>query len=340
MAEARYTVQARAARKVLARATELGADAGELAREAGVDAATIDDPEARIPEDRLLTLYDLAASATGDDCFGLHVGERVDLRGFDVLGYAVMNSATVGEALDRTVRYYAIWTDGSAFATETAGRDARLRYEYRGRRDAPRRHECEATLAMVVVSIRALLDDDWTPHRVAFEHAAPTCGSEHGRVFGVRPRFGARANEIAFERALLDRRISRADASLSEIVDRHAEELLARAPTPDDIVGRVRRCLDEALRGGDPSLGAIARRLGASPRTLQRRLRDEETSHQELLDETRRALALRYVARRDVSLAEIAYLLGYSEPAAFHRAFRRWTGETPGAFRAATRHSK
>lgn len=329
-----YTVQARSARKVLELAEERGADAAAIAHAAGLDRTALDDPEARIPDAVLFRLYELGAEATGDECFGLHIGERVDMRGFDVLGYAVLSSRTLGDALERAARYYAIWTDGTELAIERAGRAARVRYAYRGRRGVEVRHECESTLAMVLAAARAATGVGLVPKRVTFEHAAPSDDTEHRRLFGVRPRFGAEANEVVFDAEMLDLGMVSADAGLCDVLDRHATSLLAERPaSAATTADRVRAALRRALGGGDPSLEAMARALGLSARTLQRRLRDEGTSHQELLDAMRREMAERYLERSDVALCEVAYLLGYSEPAAFHRAFRRWTGTTPTAFR-------
>ncbi|MGA9526123.1 MAG: helix-turn-helix transcriptional regulator, partial [Myxococcaceae bacterium] len=108
---------------------------------------------------------------------------------------------------------------------------------------------------------------------------------------------------------------------------------LARLPKADDFVLQVRQRVTSALSGGEPTLEAIASQLAITPRTLQRRLKEHGTTYQLLLEELRRELALRYLRDHGLEISEVAFLLGFSEPSAFHRAFRRWTGTTPLSFR-------
>jgi AraC-like DNA-binding protein len=111
------------------------------------------------------------------------------------------------------------------------------------------------------------------------------------------------------------------------------EESLAKYPQEDTLIERLRTIIKEELNGGDASLERIAHQLGMSGRTLQRKLRDHRTSHQELLDEMRKDLAMRYLREPEMAICEVAYLLGFSESSALHRAFKRWTGMTPSEFR-------
>src|SRR5439155_26274861 len=129
-------------------------------------------------------------------------------------------------------------------------------------------------------------------------HAAPADGTEHARVFGAPVRFGAPRNGITFDVALLARPVVRADPALSAILDRHAQEILRRLPPVGSFSQRVRALLAAELRGGNPALEPIAQKLGVSERTLRRRLKDEDTSLTDLLDELRRELAIRYVEER------------------------------------------
>ncbi|HYY42110.1 MAG TPA: helix-turn-helix domain-containing protein, partial [Pyrinomonadaceae bacterium] len=170
---------------------------------------------------------------------------------------------------------------------------------------------------------------------VSFQHPQPADTTEHRRIFRAPVHFDQPRNELVLDRALLALPLARADAGLCALLDRHAQELLARLPQRDDTTAQVRRLLSDALSGGDPNIAAVARQLGLSARTLQRKLRAEGTSYQDLLDLMRRDLARRYLQERDMAVCEVAYLLGFSGPSAFHRAFRRWTGVTPKEFRQA-----
>lgn len=189
------------------------------------------------------------------------------------------------------------------------------------------------TLAAAVALGRSITQVAWSPIAVSFRHPEPAETGEHRRIFGCQPNFGAGMNAIVLDRDLLQLPIVKADPGLCAVLDRHAEELLARYPRQDLLINRVRSALRDEMNGGDPSLERIAAQLGMSGRTLQRRLRDLHTSHQELLDQMRRDLAVRYMQEPEMAICEIAYLLGFSERSVLHRAFKRWTGKTPSEFR-------
>jgi AraC-like DNA-binding protein len=335
-------IPARAAAKILDAARARGVAAGELCAAAGLAVTTLDDPETRIPFASVVALYEQGARLTGDSAFGLHVGEQSSPAMFDVLGYVTMNSPTFGEALARLVRYQRVWTEGALFHLTIDQRTARLVYEYQigdyGRGE--RHQDCEGTLAIVVSGIRAVAGAGWRPHEVWFEHASPEDTSEHRRIFDAPLRFGQPGNALLMDRSIVDLPIASADPRLVAVLERHAEELLARLPSCGGFVDAVRQAAGEAMTGGEPELGAIARRLGLSTRTLQRRLEEHGTSLQDLLEEMRRDLAIRYLAQPDITISAVAYLLGFSEPSTFHRAFRRWTGTTPGDYRRRMRPSE
>lgn len=327
------TIQAKAAEKIAKAAAARGVDAATLYRTVALNPAMLDDPDARIPFARIVALYENAATLTGDTAFGLHVGEHVDPTAFDVLGYSVINSPTFGDALDRVVRYNSTWTNGSCFAVEKIREDTKIVYAYLDDSIRERRHDAEMTFAALAVLGRRVTNVDWVPTEIRFEHEQPNDTTEHQRIFRCPVIFGATDNEFIFDSTYLSLPIVKADASLCAVLDRHANELLARHPREDSLVERVRTLLTDELSGGDASLDAIAERLGMSARTLQRRLRELGTSQQELLDEMRRHLAMRYLREPEMAVCEVAYLLGFSESSAFHRAFKRWTGKTPTEFR-------
>ena len=166
-----------------------------------------------------------------------------------------------------------------------------------------------------------------------FRHAAPSspvARSELRRVLGVEPAFLQPLNFLEVDAALVDRPNPTSDPRLSRVIERHAEALLEARPLPVASASeRVRSLLARAIGEGEITLAAIAAKSKMSERSLQRRLADEGVTFDALLDEVRRDLALRYLADPKIAVAEVAYLLGYSEPSPFHRAFKRWTGKTP-----------
>jgi len=139
-------------------------------------------------------------------------------------------------------------------------------------------------------------------------------------------------NVVILPAAALDMPLVHADASLTRILERHAQELLSKLPAVDSLHGRVRDLLAAELQRGKIGLDHIGALMHMSPRTLRRRLREEGTSAGKLLDEVRRDLAVGYL-RQDVAISEIAFRLGFSDGSAFHKAFRRWTGRSPAHYR-------
>lgn len=327
------TILVRSVRKITDAAASRGVGAEELYGAVNLDPALLGDPDNRIPFSQFTALYENAARLTGDDAFGLHVGETSTPELFDVLGYVIINSPTLGEALNRLVRYHTIWTDGALFRLRVEGPRACLTYEYVEGEGGERRHDSEMTFSIAVSFARRVTGVDWAPLEVSFRHPQPPGTDEHRRIFRAPVRFNRPSNELVMDSSLLGLPLTKADPGLCDILDRQAQELLAKVPHQDSLARQVRGLLAEALKAGDPRLETLSQRLGLSARTLQRRLREEGTSHQDLLDEVRRELSRRYLQEPELAICEVAYLLGFSEPSAFHRAFRRWTGLTPKAFR-------
>jgi AraC-like DNA-binding protein len=329
-----YTILVKSVNKIIDAVKSEGVEPAELYRAVNFDPALLNDPDNRIPFSQFVAFYEEGARLTGDDAFGLHVGERAEPELFDVLGYVVVHSPTFGEAINRLIRYHSIWSDGAFYDLDVSGSQARLAYEYADGLIDARRHDCEMTLSILVSFARRGTGVDWAPREVSFRHSRPKSIVEHQRIFRRQIHFDRPVNELVFDSSLLALPMMKADPGLCVILDRHAQELLSRRPRADGLANQVRQLLSEALNvGDDPRIETISQKLGVSVRTLQRKLKEEGRSHQDLLDEMRCELSRRYLQEPKLAICEVAYLLGFSEPSAFHRAFRRWTGITPKEFR-------
>jgi AraC-like DNA-binding protein len=330
---ASFEVAASIGALVVHAATVRGADAGALCRRASFDPKLAANPDARISFEQENALWEEAARLTGDDAFGLHAVELLQPGAFDVLDYAVRTAPTLGDSLQRLIRYNRIVHDSAQFSLVV--RDAVARIEHAFRIDAPQsRHSAEFTIASLVVIGAQITEQPLVARGVEFRHGRPASVEEHRRIFGVEPRFARPVNALELERAALDRPVPRADPRLWRVIERHADSILASRPEPGlSTADRVRRLLSSTLGEGDATLAAVAARLKTSERTLQRKLADENIKFDVLLDDMRRDLALRYLADPKIAISEVAYLLGYSEPSPFHRAFKRWTGTTPSEAR-------
>ena len=195
----------------------------------------------------------------------------------------------------------------------------------------------EFAFAWLLGTARATTGADLVPSSVTFTHAAPGPVDEYRRAFGVDPRFGTTENVLELPSAALALPQRTADHLIGRLVERHARELSRQLPTGAGPAERVRGLIARSLSVGETdaaaSLAAVASQLQVPGRTLQRRLAAEGTSFAALLDEVRRELALEHLAEPSTSVAEVAFALGFGDQTAFHRAFVRWTGRTPGDHR-------
>jgi AraC-like DNA-binding protein len=275
----------------------------------------------------------------GDDSFGLHVAEvvhagAIGLGIFDLVDYATRASATLGAAIDRLARYAELLQEELLeIRLESDGGRARLVAGFIGMPPGSLRHAAEFVIATFLLRARRLIGRDFPPLEVELQHAAPASLGEHRRLFGPVVRFDRPVNAVAFDAALLDRPVVSADDRLCALLDRQAADILARLPRAEAFTERVRRAIYDLAAGGAVSSERVAARLGVTARTLQRRLRDEGETYQALLDSVRCEIAQHHLVERRVAISEIAFLLGFADVPAFHRAFRRWTGDTPAQAR-------
>jgi AraC-like DNA-binding protein len=198
------------------------------------------------------------------------------------------------------------------------------------------RQTAELLLAAWVRAGRVATRTMWRPDEVRFAHLSPRDSRDHERFFGVPMRFAAGENALVLPAALLDLPCHRTDPSLLSLLDGYAADRLV-VLRPTTFADRARTALSEELRVGKVTAQGLAVRLKVSVRTLHRSLADEGTSYRRILDQLRFDLAKRHLSDDRLSVAEVAFLVGFSEISAFHRAFKRWTGRTPVTFRAEAR---
>lgn len=317
-------------------AADRGADPAALCREAGFDPECARDPDARIDVEVENALWDAAARRTGDAHFGLHAAAALRAGAFDVLDYVVRTAPTLRAALERVSRYNRLVHSAAVFHVTDAADRVRVEHAFAVAGHAPGRHASEFTLASILTIGGQICGAPLVALAVELPAHPPDGDRDvYARVFGVVPRFGTPAGAIELARDIVDRACPAADPNLSEIILRQADALLAARPDPtESFANRVRRFVSTELGAGATTLAAIARGLRMSERTLQRRLADEGVTFDTLVEELRRDLASRYLTDPRLAIGEVAYLLGYSEPSAFHRAFKRWTGTTPAEARA------
>jgi AraC-like DNA-binding protein len=327
-------LSARIGAMIVYSAAASGVKSEELENATGFRAASASDPDARIPLAMETALWEEAAKRTGDTSFGIHTAERLQPGQFDVLDYVIRTAPSPRVAVERVVRYNRLEHDIAVFSIADRGAITRIEHAFGDGRHVQSRHAAEFTLASLIVFGSQITGTRMLPRAVEFTHARPAATSEHVRLFGVEPRFRADVNALEWDRDVLDRPNPTADPALARTILRHADSLLAALPeATTSYADRVRRILADKLGEGDATLVSAARQLKMSERSLQRRLSADGVTFDALLDEVRHQLSLRYLADPQIAISEVAYLLGYSEPSPFHRAFKRWTGATPSEVR-------
>jgi AraC-like DNA-binding protein len=327
------SVSQRSVRAVLMYVTARGHDVNALLRGQGMDPVWLRDPEARLPHAAAIRLWQAAGQLTNDPDLGLHVAEAIRPGLFGALEYALRTSANLGEAFTRLSRYHRLLHDAAQVRLKIDGDLAILSHRLPLPGGAPRPIS-EFILAAWLVTSRQATGQDCTPVQVCFPHAAPADTSEHRRLFGCPVRFGHSRSELVFPRRILDLALLKADPILQDIIEAQVVALLAKLPKSERTSDAVRRLLAGELSNGQPRLEQLAPRLRMSARTLHRRLEQEGTNFRRVLTEVRHELAVRHLVEQRLAIGEIAFLLGFSEVSAFHRAFKHWTGHAPHAYRA------
>ncbi|PJI43887.1 AraC family transcriptional regulator [Ferrovibrio sp.] len=291
----------------------------------------------RLPHDVVSAIWLAALRLTGDAQLGLHVGEQVRPGSFDALGQLLMTCATLGEAAEQADRFAALVGGGGRFAArkESAG-GIRLLYLPFDPDWPCRRQRVEAVLAATLTFTRWLSGTQILPRAVRFRHDTPETLSEHRRIFGLTPAFSAEDDSLLLGPETLALPVRQANPGLKAVLSGYVQAELARLNDDDPLRGRLADSLRAGLAAGQsPGIEAAAEALNLTPRTLQRRLAERDTSFQAEVNTLRCALAKDLLRGGDpsLSIAGIAARLGFADVANFHRAFKSWTGVTPAQWR-------
>ncbi len=284
------------------------------------------DDDARISAAQFCVAWAEGMRLTGDRQLALRIATATPAGAFGIVEYVCRSAPTLGDALRQWVRYLNLLDDAVTVALVVEGDRACLRVERESEAPAPASHElCWALVAKYARELSAV------PFRllaVELAHPAPGDVAPYRAWFEAPVVFDAERTQLVLPAAALEATLVSADPALLAILSRAADELGKKTASDPLITAQVKRVLHEALRTDDAHVDLVAKRLGLTGRSLQRRLKDEGTSFQDLREDVRRELAQRYLDG-GLAIAEISFLLGFSEPSAFFRAFKRWTGETP-----------
>jgi AraC-like DNA-binding protein len=329
------TQLARSVLLLLDYAERQGMDRESLMRVAGLATVDVDDPDARVRTASMLKLWREVIDAQDDPFLGLHIGNSIGAKQLGLVGYVMYHSRTLGGALNRLARYGRILSEAIQF--EIVDTDEQAVFVWQAHPSlVALRHPVELGVTLVVSIGREITGTEIVPSSVELPSPRPERVGAYRSMFRCPVAFDRPLASVTFSRAQLQLPTQAPDPTLVGYLDDLAAITLAPLEESDEnMIAAVRRALWTMLPGGRPNLWRTAASLDVSARTLQRRLGEEGSSFSKVLDELRRDLSDELLSDRKLSVAEVAFLLGYSEPSAFQRAFRRWRGISPRRFRVA-----
>jgi AraC-like DNA-binding protein len=313
---------------------QYGACPRELVRRAGFDPRAIHDPDQRIPLEQEFLLWKAGRELIGDPAFALRIGAASDPRRMGVVGSLALTSPTLRDAGRQFARYARLIND----RMDMVEREENGIYTCTYRPECPPEFESDSVelfFSTAITLCRTLVRTDIVPLEMRFRYPEPDHAAEYARLFRCPLRFGQADNAMVFGSGYQDLPVSHHDAYAHSVLTRHASALLKEINPDDGLIGKVRRYILANLQSATVNIDRCAASLHMSRRTLHRRLDAHGMSFVALLEEIRRELASDYLLKSGFSTGEIGFLLGYSESSAFHRAFKRWTGQSPSAFRDA-----
>ncbi len=309
-----------------------GMDAEALLAKVGLSPGLLQVPQARVSAKHYGELWRLVALTLDDEFFGQD-SRRMKAGSFAMLVHSVLGCKNLGQALDRSLRFYGLILDDIRGSLARDGREATIILRERTAAMEPKIFGHEVLL-MLVHGVACWLVGRRIPIlRAQFRYAEPPHSAEYRLMYTTDLRFGAPYTAIAFAAEYLDLPIVQDEHSVKDFLRTAPESILVKYKNNSSLSARIRRRLRQMLPGDVPDFDALADELHMTSATMRRRLHEEGASYQEIKDQLRRDLAIGYLSHSDRSVMDIALTLGFSERSAFHRAFRKWTGASPGEFR-------
>jgi AraC-like DNA-binding protein len=309
-------------------------DKAALLRSVGLTRGEPADPADRIGDADYYAFLERAAAADPDaTTLPLRAGAAMRCDEYGAFGLAWKSAPTLQASYDRAERFWQMLTSVSAYAVEPATNGAFMHLHRNGRRRLGMRLSNEATLASITAISREVATAAFCPVAVYFQHPAPASVAAHEAYFGCPVHFEADRDALLVSADTLQTPNKLGDSGLSRFFDAHLAREVEAFRTENAVERQVRDFVTRRLSDGAPALSDVARHLGMSSRTLQRRLAEQGHSYRTLVDASRRQLAKHLLRKSDFSLIEVAFMTGFADQSAFTRAFKRWSGHTPRAYR-------
>jgi len=318
--------------KTICRAMDAaGCDSKAVLAQSGLELRALDGPDVRCPIELSIRLWKLAAKVTQDPAFGVKAASHIKNTSFHALSYGISSSSTLKDAFERALRYSRWVSDVVNYRFVRRGREYHFVME--PTTEVPD-ESVDCLVAAYLRMCRSLIGRDFSPLRIELRRPAPERIDDFNAILRAPLTFGAPQTRMVFAAEAIERQLDSGNAELAQHNDAIALRYLAKTEI-SGIQVRVGELLRARLPDGEPTEEEVARLLKMSVRTLQRKLLDNGTTYRSVLDDTRRDLAMFYLRVPVYSLSAVTHMLGYSAPSCLTRAFRRWTGQSPRAWRAA-----
>jgi AraC-like DNA-binding protein len=312
-----------------------GINVDEFLSQEGINPLIIQSPDSRLPLRTVHLLTEKATRVLDDENIGLHEGEVI--AGFSsILGYILMNCSTIGEVIEKYCAYEKIGDEGKCTKLQINNSRAVIEVIIVDDNFTKERHLIDHYLVGFLTYFKLLVKKKADLNNlleIHFVYPALNDISEYRRLFPCKLVFNSSMNALIFNRSVLDIPVPQTNKDLLSLFEGYATEILAKLTQVDSFSNRVSRLIIQQMRGETPTIEEVASKLLMSVRNLQIKLKEEGTTYHTIMDNLRRNLALQYLKDKNVPIAEISYLLGFSEPSAFHRCFKKWTNSTPANFR-------
>lgn len=312
-----------------------GLDAELIVERSAIGSDVVEDSDGRIPHQKILSMWNVAAELSEDADFGLHLASIVPTVPFNTVGYLVMSARDLEEMLGSITHYVGLFSDLGRFNLSVSGEEACVTFDLSGG-FAPNRTHSDFWMLYFIRSLNDLIGWDLPILEIGFRHPEPPGVSEYVSVMKTGFVFDQCDNFFKFNKSHLKRANLNADPIVHGILEDQASRQLS-ALQENTILHRVRRAIFDAFPARDIELDDVSATLHMTPRTVQRHLAKEGTSFRQLVDQARRDYAESVLRETDQPISEIAFRLGYLDLSSFYRAFKRWSGTTPVEFREQSR---
>jgi len=321
-------------RDILYGAAQRGADLSAMCRKLEIPLTDLTRSDKVLEFEKAYQTWDVAVKATGNATLGLHLGTSTTPSILGIVGHLMQSCGTLIEAFRQVSIYSAVATDMFHYTMTERGDRVTLHFTPAAawRKVSPQtaRHAVDQAMAGCLNVFFLLSGQRVRPESASFTAQKPLQLNDYTQVFGENVRFGARANELVFNRSDLDLPLPRHDRSLLGTFESMAKKQLRLRRAKQTFHDEVLHCMRFEFAAQVPSLETMAARMNMSTRTFQRKLADEKLNYRDLSEQASKEIAMSLIASGNIRIADIARLMGYSEPSAFRRAVKRWTRSTPG----------